>query len=59
MEPRRSLITLSVADLERATRFYEQCLGLARAKTPSSVAFFDLGKTWLARWSHERPTAIE
>lgn len=30
MEPRISLITLGVADLERATRFYEECLDLPR-----------------------------
>jgi len=53
MEPRISLITLGVADLERATRFYEHCLGLPRLKTPPSVTFFELGKTWLALWSRE------
>ena len=37
MEPRISLITLGVSDLERATRFYEQCLCLPRLKTPPSV----------------------
>jgi catechol 2,3-dioxygenase-like lactoylglutathione lyase family enzyme len=53
MEPRLSLVTLGVADLERATRFYEQCLGLPRLKTPPSVTFFELGKTWLALWLRE------
>ena len=53
MEPRISLITLGVADLERATRFYEDCLGLPRLKTPPSVTFFEMGKTWLALWSRE------
>jgi catechol 2,3-dioxygenase-like lactoylglutathione lyase family enzyme len=51
MEPRVSFITLGVADLERATRFYEQGLGLPRLNTPPSVTFFELGKTWLALWS--------
>lgn len=51
MEPRISLITLGVADLERATRFYEEGLGLPRLQTPPSVTFFELGKTWLALWS--------
>lgn len=51
MEPRISLITLGVAHLERATRFYEECLGLPRLNTPPSVTFFELGKTWLALWS--------
>ena len=53
MEPRVSFITLGVADLERAVRFYEQGLGLPRLKTPPSVAFFELGKTWLSLWSRE------
>lgn len=53
MEPRISLITLGVADLERATRFYEACLGLPRLETPPSITFFELGKTWLALWSRD------
>lgn len=47
MEPRISLITLGVADLERATRFYQACLGLPRLETPPSVTFFELGKPGL------------
>lgn len=50
MEPRLSLITLGVADLARATRFYEECLQLPRLATPPSVTFFELGQTWLALW---------
>src|SRR3989338_4630692 len=53
MEPRISLITLGVNDLERATRFYEECLRPPRLKTPPSVTFFELGKTWLALWPRE------
>ena len=53
MEPRVSFITLGVTDLGRATRFYEQGLSLPRLKTPPSVVFFELGKTWLALWSRE------
>lgn len=48
MEPRLSFVTLGVTDLERATHFYEKGLGLARLKSPPTVAFFELGKTWLA-----------
>ena len=48
MEPRISLVTLGVSDLERATRFYEQVLKLPRLNTPPEVAFFEMGKTWLA-----------
>src|SRR5204862_214777 len=51
MEPRVSFITLGVTDLERAVQFYEKALGLPRLKTPPSVAFFEMGKTWLALWA--------
>ncbi|HEX7045225.1 MAG TPA: VOC family protein [Burkholderiales bacterium] len=57
MEPRLSFITLGVADLARAVRFYEDCLGLPRLQTPPSVAFFELGKTWLALWPRENLAA--
>ncbi len=53
MEPRISLITLGVADLARATRFYEECLDLPRLKTPPSITFFELGRLWLALWPRE------
>lgn len=53
MEPRISFITLGVADLERAIRFYEEGLGLPRLETAPSVTFFEMGKTWLALWSRE------
>ncbi|MBI5899794.1 MAG: VOC family protein [Rhodocyclales bacterium] len=53
MEPRISLITLGVADLDRATRFYQDCLGLPRIETPPTITFFELGKTWLALWSRD------
>lgn len=48
MEPRISFVTLGVTDLERATRFYAEGLRLPRLKSPPSVSFFELGKTWLA-----------
>ena len=53
MEPRLSLVTLGVADLERATRFYADCLGLPKLESPPSIAFFELGKTWLALWPRD------
>ncbi len=53
MEPRISLITLGVADLERATRFYQDGLQLPRLQTPPSVTFFEMGRTWLALWPRE------
>jgi catechol 2,3-dioxygenase-like lactoylglutathione lyase family enzyme len=48
MQPRLSLVTLGVADLERAARFYGEVLGLPRLPSPPSIAFFELGRTWLS-----------
>jgi len=53
MEPRLSFVTLGVSDLKRATRFYEEVLKLPRISTPPEVAFFELGKTWLALYPRE------
>lgn len=41
MDPRISLITLGVADLERAARFYE-ALGWQRAPSPDGIVAFNL-----------------
>ena len=48
MQPRISFVTLGTTDLDRAIRFYEQVLHLPRIPTPPGVAFFEMGKTWLA-----------
>ena len=53
MESRISFITLGVRDLERATRFYEQALGLTRRPSPPVVSFFEMGRTWLALFPRE------
>lgn len=53
MEPRLSFITLGVSDLERSTRFYKDVLGLPQIDTPPSVAFFELGKTWLGLYPRD------
>jgi uncharacterized protein len=52
MEPRVSLITLGVSDLERAQRFYET-LGWKRAKASvaGEVAFYQAGGLALGLWS--------
>ena len=53
MEPRISLITLGVSDLERALRFYRDGLGwpVSSASVEGVVAFFRTGGTVLALWS--------
>ena len=48
MEPRISFVTLGVRDLERAAAFYRDVLRLPRKQTPPGVAFFEMGRTWLA-----------
>lgn len=50
MEPRISLITLGVTDLERATRFYADVLKLPRVPLTddAGVSFFEMGTTWLS-----------
>lgn len=49
MEPRISLITLGVSDLQRSARFYRDglCLPL-REGSGEEVAFFETRGTWLA-----------
>ena len=49
MEQRLSLVTLGVADLERATRFYE-ALGWQANRDAEGVAFFQTGGLVVALW---------
>ena len=53
MEPRISFVTLGVANLERATRFYRDVLKLQPLPTPPSVSFFEMGRTWLALYPRD------
>jgi len=54
MQPRISIVTLGVADLERAAAFYEHGLGLPRMPFEGGdVAFFTLRGTWLALYPRE------
>ena len=48
MEQRLSVITLGVADLERARRFYEEGLGWRRGNDHDEVVFFQIGGAVLA-----------
>jgi catechol 2,3-dioxygenase-like lactoylglutathione lyase family enzyme len=53
MEQRLSLVTLGVADLERARRFYEDGLGWRRGNDHPEVAFYQLGGMVLALWGRD------
>jgi catechol 2,3-dioxygenase-like lactoylglutathione lyase family enzyme len=52
MEPRLTLVTLGVEDLDRAIAFYRDVIGWSPASTDDGVAFFDLDGTILALWPH-------
>jgi catechol 2,3-dioxygenase-like lactoylglutathione lyase family enzyme len=53
LEPRISIITLGVSDLERSTRFYRDGLGLPERKSSGGIAFFETCGTWLALYPRE------
>lgn len=53
MNPRISMITLGVRDLEASIRFYEEGLGWPRMESPPGVAFFTLNGTWLGLYGRE------
>jgi uncharacterized protein len=53
MEPRVSLITLGVRDLERSRRFYEALGWRSNSKPEDGVVFFQSGGMVLALWSRE------
>ena len=48
MEPRITLITLGVADLERSVAFYRDGLGLPQRDGPDGIAFFETSGTRLS-----------
>jgi catechol 2,3-dioxygenase-like lactoylglutathione lyase family enzyme len=52
MEPRVSVITLGVRDLDRARTFYER-LGFTNHAQTADVVFFQSGGMVLALWSRE------
>ena len=53
MNPRISMITLGVSDLERAVKFYKEGLGFPQMESPPEVAFFTLNGSWLGLFGRE------
>ncbi|MFP6655907.1 MAG: VOC family protein [Myxococcota bacterium] len=53
MEPRITMITLGVEDLDRAIAFYRDGLGLPLREGPEGIAFFETGSTWLSLYPRE------
>jgi uncharacterized protein len=51
MEQRMSLVTLGVADLRRARRFYEQGLGWKPGFASDDVVFYETGGPIIALWN--------
>jgi uncharacterized protein len=54
MKQRVNLITLGVADLERARRFYEAIGWKTNAEPGADVVFFQAGETVVALWDRAR-----
>lgn len=53
MDQRMTLLTLGVADVARATAFYERLGWRRSSETTAATAFFDLGGSVLALWSRD------
>jgi hypothetical protein len=53
MDPRISIITLGVADLQKSIRFYRDGLGLPMRENGEQIAFFITVGTWLALYPRE------
>lgn len=48
MDPRISIVTLGVDDLDRSREFYRDGLGLPEKENDGNIAFYELQGTWLA-----------
>ena len=53
MNPRISMITLGVSDLEASIKFYQNGLGFPKMESPPEVAFFTLNGSWLGLYGYE------
>jgi len=47
------MITLGVADIEKAVTFYKEGLGFPQMDSPPEVAFFTLNGSWLGLYSYD------
>ena len=47
MNPRISMVSLGVSDLEKSIEFYQNGLGFPMIDSPPGVAFFNLNGSWL------------
>lgn len=56
MEPKITLVTLGVEDIEESIRFYRDGLGfpIQERENDSDVAFFELEGTWLSLYPREK-----
>ena len=54
MQPRISMITLGVKDLEKSEMFYQQGLGLPRYEPEEGIVFFNLNGTWLSLYPWDK-----
>ena len=53
MQPRISMITLGVSDLDRSIRFYRDGLKLPLNDGPDGIAFFGLNGSWLSLYRRD------
>lgn len=53
MNPRISMITLGVKDLDKSVKFYKDGLGFPKMESPDEVAFFTLNGSWLGLYDRE------
>jgi catechol 2,3-dioxygenase-like lactoylglutathione lyase family enzyme len=54
MDPRISIITLGVEDLQRSIEFYRDGLGLPMKENGDEIAFFTTSSTWLSLYPLEK-----
>ena len=54
MDPRITLISLGVEDLDRSIEFYRDGLGLPLRDGPPGIAFFTTSGTWLTLYPREQ-----